>query len=324
MSVCPANTASKTVNSVKVVLVLLLPFLGKSEGKLNVFLEGKEVSRFLYDLNTNLFLVKDGTVAPILKTPFLSSLIPPIEPYIKDLKFRFNATEAVRYRLSFQSSNETIMNHPMASIPLSGLVPQKTKGFRVKFPCTGQVTGETLLTINISFFEVAGSKIWGPLSLVLKRFCVSDREPSISVPRVNSSEEDVTPIPPPQLCNKRCNKRHVMRRFCLNDFVIKARMESEIVRNGQSHLRVRVQRTFKQSKVKINTRQLLEKRGQEITCNCGNLRPNRVYVILGKEDRRKRVLYLDNFSTALDWSRNGKTYIRAYRKKPDGCSERPQ
>lgn len=103
--------------------------------------------------------------------------------------------------------------------------------------------------------------------------------------------------------------------------MIKARVESEILWNGQPHLRVRVQRTFKASKVKINNRQLLEKRGQEITCSCGNLRPDRVYAILGKEDRRKRVLYLDNFSTALEWSRNVKTYVRAYRRR-SSCPER--
>lgn len=313
-----SNCALKTASVVKPLLILLAVFLSNSEGKLNVFLEAKEVSRFLYDLNTNLFLVKDGTVAPMLKTPLLSSLIPPIEPYIKDLKFRFNATGRVQYRLSFQSSNETIMKHPTASIPLSGLVPKKTRGFRIKFPCTSQVTGETLLTINISFVDITGSKIWGPLSLVLRRHCVSDREPSILYPRVNSSQPMILP---PQLCNKKCNKRHVMRRFCLNDFVIKARMENEILWNGQPHLRVRVQRTFKSSKVKISSRQLLEKRGQEITCSCGDLRPNRVYVILGKEDRRKRILYLDNFSTALEWSRNGKTYVRAYRRR-SSCPER--
>lgn len=48
------------------------------------------------DLNTNLFLVQDGVVAPILNTPILSSMIPPIQPLIKDLKFRFNATGMVR------------------------------------------------------------------------------------------------------------------------------------------------------------------------------------------------------------------------------------
>lgn len=48
------------------------------------------------DLNTNLYLVKDGVVAPILKTPILSSMIPPIEPNIKDMRFRFNSTGTVR------------------------------------------------------------------------------------------------------------------------------------------------------------------------------------------------------------------------------------
>lgn len=103
--------------------------------------------------------------------------------------------------------------------------------------------------------------------------------------------------------------------------VIKARMESEVMRNGQPRLRVRIQRTYKQSRLKINSRQLLEKRGQELTCSCGNLKANRVYIILGKEDRRKRVLYVDNFSTALEWSKNGKSFIRAYRKKTP-CPER--
>ena len=41
-------------------------------------------------------------------------------------------------------------------------------GFRVKFPCTGRVTGQTLLTINISFTEVNGDQIW-----VLPALCLS-------------------------------------------------------------------------------------------------------------------------------------------------------
>ncbi|KAJ7388975.1 Wnt inhibitory factor 1 [Desmophyllum pertusum] len=245
-------------------------------------------------------------------------MIPPIEPYIKDLKFRFNATGMVQYSLNFQSSNETIMRHPTTTIRPNGLVPRKTKAFRVKFPCTGKVTGRALLTINISFVDVAGSEIWGPLSLTLKRQCVADKEGWIK--HGNSSE--VSPLPPPQICNKRCSKRHVMRRFCLSDFVIKARMESEIMRNGLPRLRVRIVRMYKQGKVSINSRsQLLDKRGQEITCSCSNLKANRVYLILGKEDKRRRVLYLDNFSTALEWSKNGRSYVRAYKKKAS-CPER--
>ncbi|KAL9987706.1 hypothetical protein ACROYT_G002055 [Oculina patagonica] len=310
-------------NFLKVFILFSVFFLDKSSAKLNVFLDAREVSRFLYDLNTNLYLVQDGIVAPILKTPILSSMIPPIEPHIKDLKFRFNSTGMVQYSLNFKSSNETIMRHPTANIRLSGLVPRKTKVFRVKFPCTGKVTGGALLTINISFVDVAGSGIWGPLSLTLKRQCVSDNEDWISPRHENSTEPGgVYPLPPPQICNKRCSNRHVMRRFCLNDFVIKARMESEIMRNGLPRLRVRIMRTYKQGKVKINNKtQLMEKRGQEITCSCSNLNANKVYLILGKEDKRKRVLYLDNFSTALEWNKNGKSFVRAYRKKTS-CPER--
>lgn len=43
-----SNCALKTANVLKPLLILLAVFLDNSEGKLNVFLEAKEVSRFLY------------------------------------------------------------------------------------------------------------------------------------------------------------------------------------------------------------------------------------------------------------------------------------
>lgn len=311
----------QTRHFLKAFTLFSLLFLYNCSAKLNVFLEAKEVSRFLYDLKTNLYLVRDGIVAPVLKTPILSSMIPPIDHRIKDLKFRFNGTKKVQYSLNFKSSNETIMRHPTTNIRLTGLVPRKTRVFRVKFPCTGKVTGEALLTINISFAEVAGSQIWGPLSLTLRRNCVADKHKRTNTGR-NSSEQGGSPLPPPKICNKRCNRRHVMRRFCLSDFVIKARMESEIMKNGLPRLRVRILRMYKQGRVKINNRhQLLDKRGLEITCSCSNLKVNKVYLILGKEDKRRRLLYLDNFSTAVDWSKNGKQYIRANRKN-NSCPQR--
>lgn len=110
--------------------------------------------------------------------------------------------------------------------------------------------------------------------------------------------------------------------ICVYFSVIKARMESEIMKNGLPRLRVRILRMYKQGRVKINNRhQLLDKRGLEITCSCSNLKVNKVYLILGKEDKRRRLLYLDNFSTAVDWSKNGKQYIRANRKN-NSCPQR--
>ena len=34
----------------------------------------------------------------------------------------------VKYSLSFRSSNESVMEHPRANIPLQGFVPKRTKG----------------------------------------------------------------------------------------------------------------------------------------------------------------------------------------------------
>ena len=110
--------------------------------------------------------------------------------------------------------------------------------------------------------------------------------------------------------------------FVICSQVIKARMETEIMRNGLPRLRLRIARTYKQGKVKIDNKNLLmEKRGQEITCSCSNLKVNKLYLILGKEDKRKRVLYLDNFSTALEWNKNGKTHVKAFRNR-SSCPER--
>ena len=50
----------------------------------------------LTDLHNSLFLVHNGEVAPMLKRPLLSSLIPPILPEIRDMRFHFNASAQVR------------------------------------------------------------------------------------------------------------------------------------------------------------------------------------------------------------------------------------
>ena len=121
---------------------------------------------------------------------------------------------------------------------------------------------------------------------------------------------------------KVANRKGMNSVFLICSQVIKARMESELMRNGLPHLRLRITRTYNQGKVKINSKnQLMEKRGQEITCSCSNLKVNKHYLILGKEDKRKRVLYLDNFSTALEWNKNGKSYVKAFKNR-SSCPER--
>ena len=97
--------------------------------------------------------------------------------------------------------------------------------------------------------------------------------------------------------------------------VIRAKVESVIRKKGWRYLRVRVTKTFKKGKVKINKRQLIEVRSLKVTCKCTRLLPRKTYLILSKEDRHKRKLYIDALTTALEWSNDAKRYLRMYRKK---------
>lgn len=96
-------------------------------------------------------------------------------------------------------------------------------------------------------------------------------------------------------------------------------MESEVKKRGRSHLRVRVTKKYKKGRVKITKRQLLELRGQELTCNCRQFLKRKPYIFLGKEDRKKKVLYVDHLAIALDWDENGKKMLRMHRKRKHRC-----
>ncbi|KXJ20246.1 uncharacterized protein LOC110243959 [Exaiptasia diaphana] len=302
----------------KAISVLLLLSICESKRRpshLNVFIEAQEVARFLYDIDSTLYLVRDSKVAPMLQKP-LGLLVPPIVPSIKDIRFKFNSSGGrVRYLMSFMSSNTTIMKHPRASISTTGFVPRKTKGFRVWFPCTGKMTGIVYLYINISFSDKSGRKmLWGPLYLGLRRRCNARNNHSLrTAPQASIA---------PTMCNKRCTKNYILSRFCLSDYVIRARVESEVKKRGRSHLRVRVTKKYKKGRVKITRRQLLELRGRELTCNCSQFIRKKSYLFLGKEDRRRKVLYVDNLATALDWDENGKQMLRMHRKRKHRCPRR--
>ncbi|XP_048587186.1 uncharacterized protein LOC5510504 [Nematostella vectensis] len=288
--------------------------------KLNVFIDGKEVARFLYDIRSSLYLVRDSEVAAMLMKP-LTNLVPPIQPNIRDIKFKFNSNGKVSYSLSFRSSNESVMAHPRASIPLTGLVPRKTKAFRVHFPCTERLSAEVVVHINISFTNRNGRKIvWGPLHLALRRRCRATLR-TTDFPQ-SSQKTSSSTLPIPRMCNKKCTKRHIFRRFCLSDYAIRARVDSEVHKNGHQQLRVRVSTRYKSGAVRITKRQLLELRGRELTCNCSQVLPSKVYLIIGKEDKHRRVLFVDGMVSALEWDVDGKKMARMIRKRRDRCPKR--
>ncbi|XP_031568591.1 uncharacterized protein LOC116303230, partial [Actinia tenebrosa] len=192
-----------------------------------------------------------------------------------------------------------------------------SKGFRVSFPCTGKKAGVVLLFINIAFSDKTGRNLWGPLSLALRRRCTARPNPNYSSQSTSATTQVV-----PNTCNKRCSKDYIMKRFCLSDYVIRAKVESEVRKNGRLQLRVRVTKKYKKGIVKITRRQLLELRGRELTCDCSPVILKRHYLLLGKEDKKKRVLYVDNLLIALDWETSGKKMLRMHRKRRYRCPKR--
>lgn len=61
------------------------------------------------------------------------------------------------------------------------------------------------------------NSVWNYQFNVCSPIFVLDKHKRTNTGR-NSSEQGGSPLPPPKICNKRCNRRHVMRRFCLSDF----------------------------------------------------------------------------------------------------------
>ena len=59
-------------------------------------MRGCDVFSFFADLNTNLVIVKDGRVSPLLQSPQFSKVWPTIRADINDLELKFVSPKRVR------------------------------------------------------------------------------------------------------------------------------------------------------------------------------------------------------------------------------------
>ncbi|EDO38872.1 predicted protein [Nematostella vectensis] len=265
--------------------------------KLNVFIDGKEVARFLYDIRSSLYLVRDSEVAAMLMKP-LTNLVPPIQPNIRDIKFKFN------------SNGKPYEDDVAPRSPYEDDVGPR-------LPYEDDVGPRSVRT---RLDSIISKMVWGPLHLALRRRCRATLR-TTDFPQ-SSQKTSSSTLPIPRMCNKKCTKRHIFRRFCLSDYAIRARVDSEVHKNGHQQLRVRVSTRYKSGAVRITKRQLLELRGRELTCNCSQVLPSKVYLIIGKEDKHRRVLFVDGMVSALEWDVDGKKMARMIRKRRDRCPKR--
>eukprot|EP00794_Sanderia_malayensis_P016194 gene16194-17822_t len=272
---------------------------------LDVMVAGKEVQRFLnFDLNTNLVIVKDGRISPLLQSPQFSKVWPTIRADINDLELKFVSPKRVEYVLSLRSSDEKLMPVPRANIPLRGRVPKRMTTFKIYFPCTGKRTGEAVLFIDIQFYGLA-SKLRGlpPIRIALKRKCVANK-PKVQ-PRIGV-----------KACQKSCHMNALKTEFCISDFVIRGKVERFVTEEGKMKYYLRVTKRYKRGRIRIRKRhQVLEVRGQKLTCNCQQLKIGQIYLIFGREDRRHDALFIDDYTVAMPWGKKCKKFVRTNRRQ---------
>ncbi|XP_050680727.1 tyrosine-protein kinase Dnt [Leptidea sinapis] len=155
--------ASKRLLSLVWAILLALPL---ATGHLNVLISQAEVMKLL-GLDAELYYVREGVV-----NNYATSFVVPVPAHISDLEFMWQATgrKPLPYVMSIHydvRAAKGAMLPPQVNISEKGFVPTNLQTFRVRLPCTGALSEEILVTIqlNISSTDRASKDV----RLVFKR-----------------------------------------------------------------------------------------------------------------------------------------------------------
>ncbi|XP_063241635.1 tyrosine-protein kinase Drl-like [Bacillus rossius redtenbacheri] len=133
------------------LLTAVLGLLCGARAHLNLFVSQAEVMKLL-GLSAELYYVRDGVV-----NIYAMNFVVPVPAHITDLEFSWQAlTRApLPYAWSFVYDNHDALRPPELDIPARGLVPAKVQTFRVRFPCSGSMSAEVLvlMQLNVSLYN---------------------------------------------------------------------------------------------------------------------------------------------------------------------------
>ncbi|XP_049803698.1 tyrosine-protein kinase Dnt-like [Schistocerca nitens] len=126
----------------------LLVTASVAKAHLNIFINQEEVMKLL-GLSAELFYVREGVV-----NTYAMNFVVPVPAHISDLVFSWQslAKNPLPYVLAIDYDNHEAMRPPQLNISSRGLIPTRVQTFRVRFPCTGVVSAEiqVLLQLNVS------------------------------------------------------------------------------------------------------------------------------------------------------------------------------
>ncbi|XP_050405969.1 tyrosine-protein kinase RYK [Patella vulgata] len=134
--------------------ILLLGCAGFTSSYLNLYMDSIETFRLL-GITAELYYVRNGII-----NNYALSFNLPIPADVEDIYFTWQnlkESPAMFYRMGFTVSNPRAMNQPSANISKDGQVPNNLSVFQVSFPCSGKMSAEVDVTLqmNISIFSAS-------------------------------------------------------------------------------------------------------------------------------------------------------------------------
>ncbi|KAK7871821.1 hypothetical protein R5R35_006421 [Gryllus longicercus] len=103
-------------------------------------------------LSAELFYVREGVV-----NTYAMNFVVPVPAHISDLEFSWQslAKNPLPYVLAIDYNNHDAMLPPQVNISSRGVIPTRVQTFRVRFPCTGRLSAEieVLLQLNVSTYN---------------------------------------------------------------------------------------------------------------------------------------------------------------------------
>ncbi|XP_028394748.1 uncharacterized protein LOC114518913 [Dendronephthya gigantea] len=295
-------------------LLFLLPFClfaisyGGPVNHLDVFIARRELKRFFNEFDIgDFYIIRKGVIDNFVQNK-ATGFLPAIAPETQSLELKFQSRYKLYYKLYMSSSDRSIMKIPSSTIRPNGHVPRKARPFKIRFPCTRRKTGTAMLKIKMEFMLPAMKR--SPITefvLNLKRSCEKAKEVVTRKPATAKTN---------YICSKKCDRNNVLRRFCLSDFAIRARVEtSSTSRGGRPLHKVRVTKYYKRSRVPIGKKIDIEIFGTDITCKCELLQIGKTYLILGKENSFSSSFFLDDYTYAIEWGEGGKKMAKLHKKR---------
>ncbi|XP_061185069.1 tyrosine-protein kinase RYK-like [Saccostrea echinata] len=148
-----------------------LGFVTVCKTDLDLYLDAHETYRLL-GVNAELYYVRKGIV-----NNYALSFILPIHPDVQEIVFTWRSLRQgppdIYYNMSFEVSNPRAMLMPVANISNTGKVPNSLSVFSITFPCTGNISAdvEVVIQMNISIFSASNISV---LNFKRKKTCLMD------------------------------------------------------------------------------------------------------------------------------------------------------